>query len=82
MMLSSEFPHSKFLLLIDHPQKLQKFHSAKISSYKVQATGSYHVGTVTFQKIYRIASCLLETRLAVITLTHFIVMLITFDCGF
>ena len=33
MMLSSEFLHTKFLLLIDHPRKLRKFHTAKISSY-------------------------------------------------
>ena len=35
MMLSSEFPHTKFLLLIDHPQKLRIFHTAKISGYTV-----------------------------------------------
>ena len=35
MMLSSEFPRTKFLLLIDHPRKLRKFHTAKISGYTV-----------------------------------------------
>ena len=35
MMLSSEFPHTKFLLPIDHPQKPRKFHTAKIFGYTV-----------------------------------------------
>ena len=35
MMPSSEFSCTKFLLLIDHPQKLRKFHAMKISSYMV-----------------------------------------------
>ena len=35
MMLSSEFPHTKFSLLIDHSRKLQKFHTMKISGYTV-----------------------------------------------
>ena len=34
VMLSSEFPCTKFLL-IDHPRKLRKFHIAKISGYTV-----------------------------------------------
>ena len=38
MMLSSEFPHTKFLLLIDHLQKPEKFDTAKIFSYKVVET--------------------------------------------
>ena len=39
MMPSSEFPHTKFSLLINHPRKPQKFHTAKISGYTV--TGLY-----------------------------------------
>ena len=35
MMLSSEFPLTKFSLLIDHLRKPRKFHTAKISSYTV-----------------------------------------------
>ena len=35
MMLSGEFPRTKFSLLIDHPLKPQKYHTAKISGYTV-----------------------------------------------
>ena len=35
MMLSSEFPRTKFSLLIDYLRKRQNFHTAKISSYTV-----------------------------------------------
>ena len=35
MMLSSKFLCTKFLLLIDHPQKLRKFHITKICGYMV-----------------------------------------------
>ena len=35
MMLSSEFPSTKFSLLIDHPRKLRKFHTTKVSGYTV-----------------------------------------------
>ena len=30
-MISSEFLYAKFLWLIDHPQKLQNFHTMKIT---------------------------------------------------
>ena len=39
-MRSSEFSHAKFLLLINHLRKLQKFHTAKISSYVVYFLGA------------------------------------------
>ena len=35
MMVSSEFPCTKFSLLIDHPRIARKFHTAKISGYTV-----------------------------------------------
>ena len=35
MMLSSDFPRIKFLLLINHQEKPRKFHAAKISGYTV-----------------------------------------------
>ena len=38
MMPSSEFPPTKFSLLINHPQKPRKFHTVKISGYTVYKT--------------------------------------------
>ena len=33
--LSSEFSRTKFLLMIDHPRKPRKLHTAKVSGYTV-----------------------------------------------
>ena len=41
MILSSEFSHAKFSLVIDHPQKHRKLHTAKISGYTVFVSGFY-----------------------------------------
>ena len=59
MMLSSEFLHTKFSLLIDHPQKPRKFHTAKVSGYTVyQCKGAVHNSTESVE--HDICYCVLD----------------------